>query len=244
MSEALPQPQPQSDADIAAMAADLGKRRRRLQLLNLAILLLPLAAGAVFLAFGRDDREWVRDEVGASVTETVSSKVEETVPPAVKASVEETVPRAVRASVEESVLPVVQATVAEAVPPRVEQALAEAPVIRRFEALVAAPSVSPEDLGRVQRELDALKGRLASQQETLEKHTRQIEGLGRQRGISTQDLIGRLKEAEALLEPIPPDLGERLPNLPGRMREGLRNVGQVRKDLQELRGLLERANQE
>jgi hypothetical protein len=89
MSEALPPPQPQQDADIATMAADLAKRRRRLQLLNLAILLLPLAAGAIFLAFGRNDREWVRDEVGVSVTETVSSKVEETVPRTVQRALTE-----------------------------------------------------------------------------------------------------------------------------------------------------------
>ena len=70
MSEAIPQPQ--EDAEIAAMAADLAKRRRRLQLLNLAILLLPLAAGALFLAFGRDDREWVRKEVDQNVHSSVA----------------------------------------------------------------------------------------------------------------------------------------------------------------------------
>jgi hypothetical protein len=248
MSEALPPPQPQQDADIATMAADLAKRRRRLQLLNLAILLLPLAAGAIFLAFGRNDREWVRDEVGVSVTETVSSSVAETVekavPPAVAAVVEETVPPAVKASVEEAVLPTVRATVAEAVAPAVQQALTEAPMTRRIEALVAESSVSPEDLGRVQGDLDALKGRIATQEETLERHTRQIEGLGRLRGISAADLIRRVKEAEARLAAIPPGLDERLPNLPRPMREGLRNVGQVREDLQELRELLERANEE
>jgi hypothetical protein len=57
-------------------------------------------------------------------------------------------------------------------------------------------------------------------------------------------VIGHLKEAEARLQAIPPDLDERLPNLPRPMREGLRNVGQVREDLQELRELLERANEE
>ena len=244
MSEALPPPQPQQDADIATLAADLGKRRRRLQLLNLAILLVPLAAGAIFLAYGRNHNERFIESATEKVSSNVAATVKETVPLAVDAEVKEIVPRAVKTSLEGTVLSDLRTTVAETVPLRVQEALTKAQVTERLQTLETARSASPEDLGRVQRELDALKGRLTTQEETLERHTRQIEGLGRVRGLSAEDLIRRLKEAEARLAAIPPGLDERLPNLPRPMREGLRNVGQVREDLQELRELLERANQE
>ncbi len=248
MSEALPPPQQQQDADIATMAADLAKRRRRLQLLNLAILLVPLAAGVIFLAFGRNHNERVVESVTEKASSRVAATVENAVPRAVDAVAKVSVPREVKASLKETVLPAVRTTVAQTVPLRVEEALTKAQVTERLDtletqALETAPSASAERIREVEKDLADLKERLTTQEKTLKTHTRQIEGLGRVRGLSAEDLIRRLKEAEARLQAIPSGLDE-LPNLPRPMREGLRNVGQVREDLQELRELLERANQE
>ena len=239
MSEALT---PQQDADIATMAADLAKRRRRLQLLNLAILLVPLAAGVIFLAFGRNHTERVVESVTEKASSRVAATIEKAVPLAVDAEVNDAVPQAVKTSLEGTVLSDLRTTVAETVPLRVQEALTEAQVTERLQALETARSASPERIKQVEDDLADLKEQLATQKEMLERHTRQIEGLGRVGGLSAEDLIRRLKEAEARLEAIPPDLDDRL--LPRRVREGLRNIDQVREALQKLREDLEQANGE
>ncbi len=228
MSEPLT---PSQDPEIATMAAELAKRRQRLVFLNVAILILPLAAGAVFLLFGRSDRAWVQETVAESVTASVPAKVE--------ATIAETVPARVEATVQKIVPAKVDAALARGVAPVVQRALEQ-----RLAALEAAESQSPERFVR-KRELDALQEQINAQKLDIERQKGRLDELEPVRSHLAQ-AIRRLKEAETTLQGV---LDRPLPNIPGiddrigqRVKESLlSDIVKARQELAALREELQAA---